>query len=316
MNFNALRSAQDSLRLAPGARELGSLLWWELSSTRIDHPQLVATAQQHGLDVKYLPAEIKPVQAFRRAWRHANTKLAEGLMLRPIVENTDEIVIGLVREKPDGARKSLDYDVLARIAFSKIEEKIRSDLEHVVVVHVRELLQHHLAHTTEDVRLMMTSFMAEAGVSLREAGGVYFVLSAHQRQLDALCSVVEAIGKNRTYRLPIVDAAATRVTLSEVTQRSLGDEVLELEEELTAFNLESVRDSTLERRLEAFERLRARAGLFAHVLAFKADGLGARIASMESTIRQRLGIEPLPAPTRAKQSKPVTTKAFAADVGF
>lgn len=128
MTFERLRRAQDNLRLVPEAHELGSLLWWELSSTRIDHRQLVAIAERHGLDLSLLPTENKPVQAFRRAWRHANTKLVEGLMLRPIVENTDEIVVGLVRESPDGARKDLDYDLLARIAFSKIEEKIRSDV--------------------------------------------------------------------------------------------------------------------------------------------------------------------------------------------
>ena len=38
MNFNAVRRALQTLRLAPGGRELGSLLWWELSSARIDHP--------------------------------------------------------------------------------------------------------------------------------------------------------------------------------------------------------------------------------------------------------------------------------------
>lgn len=319
--YESIRRTQDTLRSTTGARELGHLLWWQLNGSRVEHDQLVAAAERRALDLKFLPAEVKPVQAFRRACRHATAKTPKGLMLRPIAETEGEIVIGLVREKPNEARRDLDYDVVARISFDKVSPKISADAEHAVVEQIRDLYRHHLAHTTEDIRTMMTSFLSEAGVSLRESGGVYYVTSAHSTQLESLCRVVEEVGHNRTFRLPIIDTPATRTTLREVAERSLDDEVRELEEELAGFDFEKVRDSTLERRLEAFEQLRSRAALFAGVLAFKADGLSQRVLAMQVQVRQHLGIEPLPTPahvTAPDSSRPSTAPVvpFSTDVGF
>lgn len=317
MNYSAIRAAQENLRSAPNSRELGHLLWWHLNGTRIPHDELVTAAERHGLDSKRVPPELKPVQAFRRAWRHATSKLPDGLMLRPIAETEDEIVVGLVREKPNQAARDLDYDVVARIAFDKTHAKISADAEHGVVGQIRDLYRHHLAHTTEDIRTMMTSFLSEAGVSLRDSGGVYYVTSAHNAQLEALCRVVEEVGHNRTFRLPIIDSPATRATLREVAERSLDDEVRELEEELAGFDFDKVRASTLERRLEAFEQLRNRASLFAGVLAFKADGLAQRVSAMQAQVRQHLGIEaPAPSPGPTSRPTPLAPTAFAADIGF
>jgi hypothetical protein len=317
--YESIRRAQESLRFAPGAQELGHLLWWTLNGTRIQHNELTAAAERHGLAVKLLPTEIKPVQAFRRAWRHATSKLSEGLMLRPIAETEHEIVVGLVREKPNEARRDLDYDVIARIAFDRSRVKISADVEHGVVEQIRYLYRHHLAHTTEDIRTMMTSFLSEAGVSLRDSGGVYFVPAAHSGQLEALCRVVEEVGHNRTFRLPIIDTLATRTTLREVTERSLDHEVRELEEELAGFDFEKVRDSTLERRLEMFEQLRNRAALFAGLLSFKADGLNQRIAAMSVQLRRHLAIEDVaetPAPPAITEQMDGAITPFASDVGF
>ncbi len=210
MNFTRIRAAQERLANA-GSNPLGTVLWWALNGTRINQRDLAAVAERHGLDARYLPAELKTAQAFRRAWRHASTRLPSGLMLRPIGDNSEEISVGLVQEKADEVRKELDYDLVLRIAFDKKNSMIAGDVEHGVVEQVRELYDHHLNHTSEDVRLMMTAFLAEAGVTLRDAGGVYFVPEAKAVQLDALCRVVEEIGRNRTFRLPIVDTPATRI---------------------------------------------------------------------------------------------------------
>src|SRR5687767_13719701 len=99
--------------------ELGALVWWSVGTSGISHAQFVATSGRHGLNSKYVPTEVKPTTAFLRAWRHARTKLAERLMLRPIAETPAEIVVGLVRERSDEERRELDYDLVTRIVFDK-----------------------------------------------------------------------------------------------------------------------------------------------------------------------------------------------------
>ena len=318
--FNTLRAAQGRMAEA-GGEPLGSLLWWSLNGNRIEHDQLLNLASQFGLPERHLPKEIKPTQAFRRGWRHASTKLVDGQMLRPIAETTDEVVVGLVQESVDEKTRELEYGLLNRITFDKHAAAITSEREGIVTESIRTLFRHHLAHTSKDIRSMLTSFLSEAGVSLRESGGVYYVPANYQDTLEALCSVVEGAGNNSTFQLPIVDTPAGRSALRTVAQRNLDDEVRQLQEELERFDDDKVRSSTLERKLEAFGDLRSRVDLFARVLSFKADDLRSKIGVTQAALRARLGVDEREPPMRAApdvgRPKAVIPPApYAADVGF
>lgn len=300
MHIEQLQAVQARHEQA-GGRRLGSLLWWSLSSNRISHPELEAMFEQNGLTRDYLPKAVKPAGAFRRAWRHAASGLASGLMLRRISESADELVVGLVEEHPDPTNKDLDYRVLSRISFDKAEGRIEADAEHSVVEEVRRLYRRHLDHSTDDIRAMLTAFLADAGISLRESGGVYFVPARFSTTLDAVCAVVEAAGGNTTFRLPVLDTPDGRSTLRDVANRSLDDEIRALEQELAGFDPDSVRVSTLERRVEAFDALRSRVQLFSGVLSFKAEAMLDRIAHLQAGLRGQLGAKgaavPTPIPT-------------------
>ncbi|MBI2378915.1 MAG: hypothetical protein HYV07_33280 [Deltaproteobacteria bacterium] len=153
----------------------------------------------------------------------------------------------------------------------------------------------------------MTVFLSEAGVSLRDSGGVYFVPAQFNGQLTAVCNVVGDVGPhNKTFVLPIVDMPAAQATLREVTEASLDDEIRALEEELKSFDLDKVRDSTLERRLVAFHDLKARVGMFSSVLSFKADGLNRRLSCINAELRRSLGLEAPQVPDERDELDTVT----------
>ncbi len=317
MSYAKLHEVQTQLAQA-GGTQLGTLLWWQLNGNRIEHDAFVDLAAKQGLDAKYVPSEVKPTAAFRRACRHIATKLPKGLMLRPIDETSDEIIVGLVNEQPDAARRDLDYNVASRIVFNKGTSQITADVEHPAVWQLHELYRHHQALTTEDIRNMLSTFLHEAGVNLRDAGGVYFVPVAFQRTLDGLCKVVEAVGKgNRCFTLPIVDAPQAKATLREVAKRSLDDEIRQLEDELGRFELDKVRQSTLVRKLDGFEELRSRVGLFSRVLSFKADSLTTKIDSVQALLRRQLAGAVSPCLTSASNDDASTPQPMvAAGVGF
>jgi HAMP domain-containing protein len=320
MTFAKIRSVQDHLAQA-GGKPLGSLLWWSLNGNRIDHPRLEELARRHGLDAKYVPAELKPVQAFRRACRHASTKLPAGLLLRPIAETTDAVLVGLVRERVNEANQDLDYDLVTRVNFNKANHAILCDVENGVTAEIERLYEHHLEHTTEDIRGMLTAFLGEAGVSLRESGGVYFVPASFQPTLDALCTVVEAVGQNQTFTLPIVETAETKGVLREVAKRSLDDEIRQLHEAMQRFEGDNVRQSTLERKLDGFEELRGRVNLFARVLSFKADALNGKISAIQSGLRQQLAgglqaVQARPVDAGGSPPAPLLRQVAVGGVGF
>jgi len=320
MTFHQLHEAQQR-HVNRGGALLGWLLWWSLNGNRVEHAQLEALAAQHNLPGRFVPRALRPTQAFRRAWRHTASRLVEGQMLRPIAETTDEVVIGLVYEVADAGTRDLEYDVLARITFDKHSARITSDRESIVAESVRCMYAHHLAHTTTDIRAMLTGFLGEAGVPLRESGGVYFVPATHGQMLEGLCAVVESAGNNITYRMPIVDTPAGRSTLRTVAQRTLDEELRQLQDQLERFDDDKVRASTLERKLETFGDLRSRVDLFARVLAFKADDLRNKIGVTQAALRARLGVDEPEPPTRAapdvdRPSVAIPPAPFAADVGF
>jgi hypothetical protein len=200
MYLDQLQAVQARHERAGGHR-LGTLLWWSLSNNRIAHDALAELADRHGLPQEFVPSPVKPSGAFRRACRHTASGLIQGLLLRRIAESKDELVMGVVHEESDSSTRDLAYEVVSRVTFDKAGGSISVDREHSVAGQIRRLYQLHLDHSTEDVRGMLTSFLAEAGIALRESGGVYFVPHRFEGTLDALCKVVEDAGGNTCFRL-------------------------------------------------------------------------------------------------------------------
>jgi len=286
MNAMELQKIQERVA-QQGGEHLGTLLWWSLENNHIHYSALVGLAQQHGLPEKYLPNPVKPANAFRRAWRTANRKLEKGLMLRQIAESDETIAVGLVRETADRVAVDLDYAVMGKVVFNKQHEIITVSGQGVE--DIQKLYQHHLALTTQDIRFMLLQFVREAGVSLRQRGGTYFIPASWQTSLNALGRVVENAGSNMVYQLPIYDTEQVKGTLSDVARRSLDDEIRALREELEGFD-EKTRQSTLERRMSRFEELRSRVKMFSGVLSFKAEDLSDKLEELHNGLRKRLGL--------------------------
>ncbi|MDP2342272.1 MAG: hypothetical protein Q8O67_15050 [Deltaproteobacteria bacterium] len=288
MNFKKIKSIAEKA-LAQG-EHLGTLAWWSLNGSTIETAALAAKAKAAGLDERYLPKAIKPVAAFRRAWRHAARKCPAGLMLREIGETRERIEVGLVKEDADVEHASLDYGVVGRITFEKAAETMVVHQASDITAEVERLYGIHHDHGSEDIRAMLTGLMREAGVSIRDAGGVYFVPPSFAGALAAMCAVVEGIGHNHVFTLPVADVGSAKATLAEVARATLDDEIRALEGELDAFASSGAdtRDGTLARRLTKFDELRSRVTLFSGCLSFKADGLVAKIGGLQEELRDKL----------------------------
>lgn len=304
-DLNSLVASQ-SLHAQTGGTFIGSLVWWSLNGNHVTHARLKELATQHGLPERFLPKEVKPTSAFRRAWRHASTKLPAGLLLRQIDETETGIHVGLVEEQADSQAHQLAYDHLVTIAYSKDHQTIQASGQHHIVDQIRSLYAHHQELTTRDLRSMLSSFVSEAGVSLRESGGVYFIPSAHKGTVEAMAATLQSISHNDLHRLPLYDSPLAQDVLNGVAVATLDDEVRKLSEELEAYmGEEKTRKSTLKKRLDVFDSLRSRVNTFAGVLSFKADDLLDKVALMEDELRQHLSLMDQGAP-KAKKLPPVS----------
>lgn len=309
--FNRLKDTQAKLE----GELLGAVFWWSLNDNSVDHQTLVSLARQMGLPEKYLPSDVKPHQAFKRAVKHASTMLDKGTMLRYVDDNDAEIVVALVKEEQLKAKKDLAYATIEKVTFEKITGKFVHEGQGTKAYDlIVDLYAQHLKHMTDDIRKLVTNFLGDMGVKLRESGGVYFVARSGIQILDAVCGVVDKTGKNATYQLPIIDTPDGKGALQEVAQKGLEDEIRQLKDEIEKFDIKKVRQSSLDRKLQQFDDLRGRVRLFSELLSFQADELNNKISYMQAVIKG----EPVPELPKDEEEEDVVQapEAFDTQAGF
>lgn len=319
MNFAKVQSSFEAA--VQQASLLGTIFWWDLGNNRVDHKRLVERADAAGLDRALLPPAVKATTAFRRAWRAAARRIGDDLLLREIADTPDQIVVAVVLEHHDVPNLDLRYQVLARATFSKKTEAIAVLEQHPILDGLGALFEHYSAVTTEDVRAMVLTFVRRSGLSIRNAGGVYFIPPALSETLRALGQLLPEIGQNTVWTLPVADLGDASVTLGALARDTLDAEITAVEAELAAFDARDVetRDSTLQRRLKKFEELRGRTNLMAGALSFRADALHEKLVMLEGEVKRRLfGEQPvLAAPHAAAAPSPAEAQeVFDAEVGF
>lgn len=319
MNFGTVQSSFAAAAKQTGL--LGTLFWWDLGNNRIDHKLLVERADQARLDKSLLPSAVKPATAFKRAWRAAARRMSDDLLLREISDTPDQLVVAVVREHADVLNLHLRYEVLARATFNKKTESIALLEKHDILDGLGALFAHYSAITTEDVRAMVLGFVRRSGLSIRSAGGVYFIPPALSDTLRALTEVLHTVGTNTTWALPVANLGHAAATLGSLARETLDAEIAGVEAQLAAFDASEVetRDSTLQRRLKKFDEIRARTNLMAGALSFRADALHEKLAALENDVKRRLvGDAPALAPrqTSIDDRAVETAGAFDAEVGF
>jgi len=288
MNFSQLQSSYRAAADQSGL--LGTLFWWDLGANRVTYPALVQSAKAFSLDEEFLPAAVKPASAFRRAWRALSRRADSDLLLRQIAETPEQIVVAVVRERADVTNLDLRYEVVARVSYSKLHQVVTILERTPLTEEIQQLFEHFSAITTEDVRAMVIGFVRKSGLSIRHAGGVYFIPPALTPTLDALSAVLKATGKNTVWTIPVANLGDAGATLAQLAKDTLDAEVAAVEAELAGFDARDieVRSSTLERRLVRFDELRARASLMASALSFRADSLLEKLTDLELGVRRKL----------------------------
>ena len=309
-----------------GGERIGALLWWDLNGCHISHPDLLDQAEDYGVPERYLPLEITPINAFKRAFRKVEQALPTGLMLRKITQQSEARLnwVGVVEESVDASAKDLDYATLTKLTFDR-----ETGVFSVVTTDPREIkakfeywYDHCKCHTTDDIRRILQSFNREASVSLRDSGGVYFLTNSHQSTLDGIANLIHAISPgNKVYQLPLFTSPTTQSTLNQVVAHNLEAEIKRLKEDINGLvELESTRESTLQKRLPELELIRARVRTFSDVLSFQAEELYEKLGEAETRLRAELTLNSPPQPVSPQplpqSPQPFSLKAFDTEIGF
>jgi hypothetical protein len=285
MTLDKLTSALNN-----GGQHLGDLIWWTLAEARIDRSTLERIWGGAPLAPEFLPDPPTAEKALKAAVREAAVGQPDRL-IRLGKEDEAEIVFAVVREtKHDDG--SVTYQQETRVILDRQAETVSSDvaghdLANGIAVRFGELRS---THTPDDIRrAMMKALDACAAVTLRDHGGVYWVPAPYAETVRRLQGAVEKIGSSRVYLLPVHATGDASRTLGDAAKIAIEDELAALKTEVEGFLAQPPeRVSTLVRRLDAFEGLRARAGLYRDILQVHVADLETTLSGLAAVIENLL----------------------------
>lgn len=237
---------------------IGVALYYEFNQPRVNREDLEAHFLDLGLNDDFIPPEINPTDAYKRATgAEARYRIAEnehGLrteyFVRDVDSDDDRIIRHVVREVRDSKGKKLEYDEVGEAIFYRASRSPGGGHSILFRVHddmlseweqgqVREFIDrmnnafHFFTqfYYTQAIRDMIRKYIESLNaVPMRRGGAIYFV---HVSRWDTITRLVELVNERigygcRLHMMPLIDTGYQRSMLSEAFQ----DEVEKQSEKL------------------------------------------------------------------------------------
>src|SRR6266542_1852957 len=323
---------------------IGYTVFWRLAGIRVSHPDLERALQAAGFG-KYLPDPPTPRVALRRAlaeWIRAKQRIARNLQLRQGGEEQDEsdggrrrtlirvinragsehLVYALVAEAIDFSARGLSYGTALRILLHKKTGEMicTTDAEGVIDAQresqqvTDELMpcwrQYRDLFIARDLSQMVREIIdGMNAVSLRQAGGVYFVPENERDALFRLRQLIAGIpqgagSESFVCALGVPDADEAKRGLSKAVHAGLLDEINSLRGDLDRLSEsgDRLREKTIAQRLVIYKRLKAKAEMYQELLGMRQDEVRAGIARLEHEALNLLSADDMPLSSSTSQT--------------
>jgi len=281
MSFEALAKIRS--HTVTGGEHVGDIIWWTLSEARIARTLLETIWMNAGLSRDWLPEPPTPEKALKTAVKESLVGRAQQLA-RIGLEDDTRIVFAILAESRDGSGDvSIAQEArvtLNRQAPSQLEsDHPGNELVQTIFAGYERLLT---TYTADDIRrALLKALDACAAVTLRDSGGVYWIPAPYADTLRLLKDAVAQIGASRIDVVPIHATPEAKAALGDAARSSLSEEIGKLRVKIDGFLAQPPeRASTLTRRLQAFEDLRAKARLYQTVLKVQVQDLESDLSKL------------------------------------
>lgn len=235
---------------------LGRIVLFTISDQPIRRDELVKWFKELSLNAAYLPAENKPLDAFKRAtsavresYQLLGNRTAQ-LLCRDVSANNDYVIRQITREVKNTGKKVLHYDEAIRLTFHrpKIDAKTGAriqiqvqlaNLEQTEVTVVQEVarsIEQRYSSFCEflddqKVRGMVREYLKHLN-SIEIKGGVYFVPVSRDDELHRLAELVGRLGGGcHMNTIPLVDLQNQREFIAHVFEREASESLREITRE-------------------------------------------------------------------------------------
>ena len=233
---------------------------------------------------------------------------------------SEHLVYALVAEDIDFSALGLSYGTALRILLHKKTGEMicTTDAEGVINAQresrrvTDELApywrQYRDLFIARDLSEMMREIVAGMNaVSLRQAGGVYFVPAGERDSLLRLRQLIAGIPQVAELdpfvcALGVPDAVEAKRGLSKAVHAGLLDEINSLRGDLGRLSEsgDRLREKTIAQRLVIYKRLKAKAEMYQELLGMRQDEVRAEIAGLEREALNLLAADPLLSTLRSR----------------
>lgn len=234
----------------PAEELLGYLTFQKIEDVRIHKNDLGALFDAHGLPRTFLPHEIKPHDAFRRATARAagtieidngGTKQTARLLVREVLTDNKQVIRHLVREIIDNKNVALDYATVGKMLFNRATNSLFVGWSNEYLAEydyekhledINTLFQDWTQfHTKDTVRNIVTKMIGSLNpVSVQHGGRATFIPKYGKDTLFSLKEMVAALpgGQSSIEILPLVDAEEVRDLIAKRAEEAVAGELNEL----------------------------------------------------------------------------------------
>jgi hypothetical protein len=308
-----------------GVTPLGYIVWYSVPDVDVSVRKLRRVWQLSGLDPKPLPKAPGEVNAFRRAVRGEEGRIAlpDGTVMETdvrdiptndgyivyqlsrVVKDADEQLVSYpkaLRVKYHPERRDTDFDALGEIPrkdvlpiMESIQERFEANVKAITGAKVRSLVRDYLKNDDDE----QAGKVGLSGENMRgKAGGVYFVLARYADQVASLADFLSEMYPDHAsaglYSVPMADGATERDMIRrQHVANSLADieeEIGEVRDLLREDRKRGVRDNVRQHHFRRLEQLKRRAAQYAEALREEQDDVTAHLDVLNAQLRQLLGV--------------------------
>lgn len=296
--------------------QLGALVWYTVRSiSQPTRSELFMALSASQLPPTLMPKPIAPSDALRRAVKDIGnlptqtlspTKVVRLLFREAPDKDQDYLTYHLVRETGTGdaqgsKNSALDYQDIAQVSMhKKLGGRLHVQLEpgftpepdspeEAALRAIEQKCHFNRSHyDSQSVRTIVTRALAVADpVSVRPAGGVYFVSRSFEDRVNATKAFLSLIGGNsRLYNVPVINDEDARTMVVDSVEAEVGAEAQRVIESLKKLlSSGKVTTETTTAALRSFGDLRGMTERYETLLQSRIDGARAALEVAEQQAR-------------------------------
>jgi hypothetical protein len=304
MNTNAeeaLRQAREACASAQPGQTVGDLLWYDFKSGFIDDCMVVRQAwRECGLDPSAdLPSEPGMEAAFCRAVDAIKRQAGKDYVINdnsPVGAKTKCICVMRV-DRNETTKRNTAYTVgvvvLEQCGVVNVKESDPAGFASGIAHATQKYVDHY---TTADIRSAITRVLARwQATPCRQSPPhiVYWMPSPGGETVRRLRDALNKLGAGKLHLSPMGRDIDSQEAASAAANDGLESRLSEFREQVDAWRNEPPgRKLTIERRIEEAEKIRETANLYRAILGAAVADVDERVASVQSSLRELLGVMP------------------------